>query len=443
MKKWLSLGIVLSMCIMLLSGCKEEEPTEILYYNYDSTEVADALNYSLEETSRTPDEAIQALLTPEGAEENQEESSEESSEVVEVQQETSVVEESSEVMEESSEENSVEESSVVEKEDSEEEQVEEVIEADEPEDEGEFFNPLTGEVVEEDMSLLRPYVFMCNNNWDSFPQLGISEAEWIIEFPEESHTTRMMAFFLHPENVEAIGPIRSCTPYNLETALGYDAILVHYGATDSARTMINDYTPANLDEYNHPELFNRDMDRYNAGKENVLFVNGEDAVDAVDEEAYYRSRHTEEYDSTYGLSFSRNAVKQCDTTAQSIEVTYDGGKTTNFEYDSLNKTYTMYEFENEYMDGTDTSVSFANVLTLFANTEAENYSIRLSIDLSGGDGYFFTKGRCVAIKWYKDGVKDCFHFTLEDGTPLTLSVGKTFINVLETGDTFHGTVEFQ
>ena len=50
-----------------------------------------------------------------------------------------------------------------------------------------------------------------------------------------------------------------------------------------------------------------------------------------------------------------------------------------------------------------------------------------------GDGYFCCGGACAPIRWQRNGLSDSFHYTLENGAPLALGVGRTFVAVQQTG----------
>ena len=49
-----------------------------------------------------------------------------------------------------------------------------------------------------------------------------------------------------------------------------------------------------------------------------------------------------------------------------------------------------------------------------------------------GDGYLIRDGEYIPIQWHKPTAKDYFTFTTEDGSPVTLGVGKTFVSILPT-----------
>ena len=307
-----------------------------------------------------------------------------------------------------------------------------------------FRNPLTGEIVEENIYAKRPYVVMVNNISVAQPQEGISKADMIMELMEEGGITRMMVFFTDPSGVEKIGSIRSARKYNVSVALGFDAILVHAGGSDEALNYIDAMGVNDLCSVRgrySGSTFYRDPSRQSHGIEHSLFGVGDLFIQSAADRGY-RSEHSEGYDGTYGFTFSETAADQCTGDANHVYVTYSGGKTMNFTYDAEKGTYIGEQYGSVYADDYTVPVEFTNVIVLNADTHLQSDGLHLTIDLLGsGNGYFCCGGRYVPIQWNRYDEYDCFHFTLMDDTPLSLGVGKTFVAVQQIGG-YNGTTEF-
>ena len=87
--------------------------------------------------------------------------------------------------------------------------------------------------------------------------------------------------------------------------------------------------------------------------------------------------------------------------------------------------------EKVYDANTKEDVPFRNALLLYSKTTSDGY--RMFADLTGeGTGYFACGGQIVPIKWFRESEKDPFTYTLEDGTPITLAIGKTYIGIIPT-----------
>ena len=307
-----------------------------------------------------------------------------------------------------------------------------------------MINPFTGETVEESIIGQRPFFVMVNNIILAQPQVGISKADMIWELMEEGGITRMMAFFTDLEHVETVGSIRSARYYNVNITQAYDAIIVHAGGSDEALAYIewDHINNVNALVNEGTEAFYRDGNRQSYGVEHSLFGRGAQIVELA-EGMGYPQEHDEYFDGTYGLSFSENAADQCTGDASKINITYAGGKTTNFTYDAEKGMYSAEQFGNTYADNGEEVVYFTNVLILNAETRLEEDGLHLEIDLEegGSDGFFCCGGKYLPIKWVRDGYEDVFHFYTMDDEPLELGVGKTFVAVQQTGS-YQGTTEF-
>ena len=308
-----------------------------------------------------------------------------------------------------------------------------------------YTNPFTGLPCDKDLSSLRPYIFMCDNVYSANPHAGSSQSDMVMEMMEEGGITRMMLFFADPSNINKVGPIRSARAYNIYTALGYDAFLTHCGSSDEGDALIASYGLQDLDQITgafSTDSFYRDEARIASSSSVHSLMAVPSNLVNVAQSFGYRMTHNDGYDTTYGLTFSDNAADQCPGTAHDIRITYNGGKTTNFTYNDAEGTYAMYQHDGmEYVDEDGTKVPFSNVIMIYANTYLQSDGQHITIELTSGEGYYFTKGKAAHINWYKNGEYDVFHYTLDDGTPLSLNTGRTFVSVNQCGS-YQGSCDF-
>jgi hypothetical protein len=299
-----------------------------------------------------------------------------------------------------------------------------------------FRKLLTGEVIPEKPENLRPYAVMINNISLAQPQVGISKADIIYEVLAEGEITRMLAVFSEVDGVGVIGSMRSARPYYIEIARSYDAIFVHAGGSDDAYYDISIKGVNNIDGVRGAyggEIFYRDPNRMQHGIEHSLFTTSELLLQYTPILGY-ASEHSEP-DYSYGLSFSDEPTLDGGVSAAEITVSFGGLKTTSFSYDDAKEIYTASQYGSGYIDGaTEKPVEFRNVLTLYAETSIIDSYGRRVVKLTGsGEGHFFCKGQKVDITWHREGDGKQFSYTLADGAPLTLGVGKSYIAIVPTG----------
>lgn len=304
-----------------------------------------------------------------------------------------------------------------------------------------IINPLTGETVETDESDFRPYCVMINNHPDARPCIGLSSASIIYEALAEGGITRMMAVFTDVEDL-TIGSIRSARPYYISLAQAYDAIYVHAGGSDKAYSDLSALEIDHIDgvrggRSGEPDIYYRDKTRLNEGRnlEHTLFATGSKI--ASFSQNNFELKHADGYDTTYGLVFSPDAAAQCNNPCTDFKVYYSSGFSTEFKYNSEKSCYNAYIDGKEYYDGgNDSSIDLKNVIILNIPTKTiDNYG-RQEMEVTGsGSGYFCCGGNYVEINWTRDGRADNFHYTLKDGTPLSLGIGKTYICIAPLDNT--------
>ena len=317
-----------------------------------------------------------------------------------------------EVKEEKKEESKVEESSIVE-----EKEV--------------FRHPLTGEVLEEPWKGVAA-ASTINNAPDALPQYGISQADVFYEIEVEGGITRMLAIFTDLEDVGSIGPVRSARTIFNNIATSYGAPLFHCGGSSYADNRQYDDSGAQIENFKHVnemdngQYFFRDLDRYNYqgyAWEHTLFTTGEDMAAALQDKGFDNGEEL-----NFGLNFAEKPDFAGDE-ANEVIVTFRGGKTYTLTYNADTGLYEGAEYGSEHIDAaTGEVMQYRNVFVIYATQRVNYHSF---YDLMGsGSGHFACDGKIIPIKWSRETVYDHFVYTMEDGTPLTLGVGNSYIGIV-------------
>ena len=296
-------------------------------------------------------------------------------------------------------------------------------------------NPLTGLPIDADYENRRPAAVMLNNMKKAMPMFGQSQADIIYEAPAEGGITRMVGVYQNPSQVPQIGAVRSTRAYYLDIAQGHDAILLHAGYSDEAKDLIRQrgMTTLNMLSGNlEGTLYWRDQERIRTrGLEHSAFTSGE-RIETAYQNLGDKATHVPGYRDS--LLFADDGTPRNGLPASAITVPYSSYKTGVFEYDSVAGTYAVSQYNEPYIDGWDnTQVKVVNVLVLFASVRDQGDEWgHLTITLTGvGNGLFACGGRYVPIKWSKASPTDPFVYTLEDGSPLVLGRGNSYINIVQ------------
>lgn len=298
-------------------------------------------------------------------------------------------------------------------------------------------NPLTGEPLEnESLANARPVAVMLNNIHYAMPQHGTSDADMIFEYNVEGSITRMIGFYLDPSKVGTIGSVRSARACFVETVLGMDAIYVHAGGSAEAKRMLRDLKMDHISE-GADGVFWRDAERRKTMDiEHTLMTSGERLVKYLDNSSF-RREHKEDY--SYPITYVEDATPSEGENAAHVKVSFSNYKQGYFDYDTESGLYRICQrfstrgTVDPYVDGnTGEQVGVTNVIVLRTSVVNSGDSKgHMNIALQGGNaGMFFCGGKAEPITWRKATMNDPFTFYHEDGTPLALQVGHTYVCVI-------------
>ncbi len=306
----------------------------------------------------------------------------------------------------------------------------------------EYRHPLTGEVLEK-VWAGRPVAVVIPNNKDVYPHHGTGNADILYEIEAEGGVTRCLAIFSDLTGIEKLGPVRSARTYFNNVAFSYNAPIAHCGGSPGG--ISGRYDSSNgekipgwphIDEMQNGQYFFRDTDRYNYQGylwEYTLFTTGEKLQKAMEAREY-----TAEV-LNYGWTFGDIASTVDGENAEQVIMKFRGDKKTIFNY--ADGAYEMIQHGDVYTDGnTNEKVTFRNVLFLQAEQWYDGDGYRTYYDLIGsGTGYYACDGKIIPIKWERAKLEDSFKYTLEDGTPVTLGVGTSYVAIAGQ----KGTIEYQ
>ena len=300
-----------------------------------------------------------------------------------------------------------------------------------------YRHPLTGEVLDNPW-FGRATAVVINNLKAALPQHGISGADIFYEIETEGGITRMLAIYSDLTGVDRIGPVRSTRTFMNNTAMAYDAPLIHCGGSvpgikggyDDSGNVIDNWNHINQ-QYNGG-YFYRDKERYSAGYnyEHTLFTTGEMLMEGLADKGYDVASETLR---DYGLQFTEEPVINGET-ANKVTITFRGGKTTTMDYNAEKGVYEVSQYGKAYVDGNnDVRMAFRNVVVLYSPQWFidDGAYYRSYYKLVGeGVGHMAVDGEIVPIKWTRPSLKEPFTYTLEDGTPLEFGTGKSYFAVV-------------
>jgi hypothetical protein len=292
--------------------------------------------------------------------------------------------------------------------------------------------PLTGRLVTPEAAARHPIAVMVDDHSDARPQSGFTAASVVWQAPAEGGIPRYMLVF--QENTPGdVGPVRSARSYYIDWAAELRALYVHSGGSPQAlatlRAKGNGQLVYNADEFRWGGSFRRvtfnnaPHNLYSTGKQLRALAATRGAADKPIESPWV---------------FGRAAAIGNRPLGGRIQVAYRTS-TIRYDYDRRSNTYLRsVTGEKAQTDrSTRKRVAPTNVVVMivrFAPLNDGSNKKRLEAETVGsGPAWVSTNGVTVKGTWKKSSTTGATRFFDAAGRPLTLTVGQTFIQVMETG----------
>ncbi len=296
-------------------------------------------------------------------------------------------------------------------------------------------DPLDGVLVAPAVAKRHVIAVMIDDQQDARPQSGLSAASQVWQAPAEGGIPRYVALFSEGDP-PAVGPIRSSRLYFIAWAAEWNAVYMHVGGSPQALALLQTSQGAGKAVWNADQirLGNTYMWRiktrfaphnvYSDAKSMRLLVKAVQAPVSVDYKAHWQ--------------FAPDAPPEQRPTSGSIRVPYAANLIT-YAYDPSTNTYLRsVTAEGKQVDaGTNQRIAPKNVVVIFMSFAPLNDGSkhgRLEAQFTGtGKAWVFTNGTLVKGTWKKTSLTAPTLLLGPDGKPVTLTVGQTFVQVIQIG----------
>ena len=296
-------------------------------------------------------------------------------------------------------------------------------------------NPLTGLQMADDYELQRPVAIMINNIEEATPPKGLSRFDAAFEVLAEGTINRIIAVFYDYGKLGEVGSVRSARDYYFKLVRPLEPIICHYGGSPAAFIYIKNNRLDNLNGIDGSVdrlLYWRDPDRMKHGYEHSVFTSGEKLTATVAELG--RSTELSKPERRY-FTFRETVSPAGPLEAGRITVPFSNYITAKFEYDATAEHYLRSQFGKPHIDANDGSqIAVDNLFVLFAphKNVPGDADGRIEVGVVGsGSGFYFSRGKGVAINWSKAGDTEFFTLTKEDGEPLAVNAGNMWFCIVK------------
>ena len=295
---------------------------------------------------------------------------------------------------------------------------------------------LTGLPIYEGYVNRRPVAVVINNHFSALPQSGMVAADVVYEVLSEGDITRLIAFF-QSEIPEKIGPIRSTRCYFADFAMNHDAVFVHHGWTQTGILRLLDYGVDRMDgmdlegrvfwrDRSFPGWMNTDRRR---ALEHSSFSGWERILGYMES----REMRADLNEGDFGFQFGDIAVAP-KKRAERVTVPFSTAYARHFVFIPEAGHYIVENRNGPHLEAeTGEPLTVKNVLIQITGMRVvePRMGYREVDTLGTGRGYLATGGRVFTLRWEKEAHNEPMRWYFECGTPLVLTPGRTWINVLQ------------
>lgn len=290
-----------------------------------------------------------------------------------------------------------------------------------------YTSPLTGLEITREQSLVRPISFVLDG---SSPLYSLSLCDVMVELPVENGGTRILAITSDMTNAWKIGSLAQTRGYISNIGKFFDAIIASGGNDDSIEYISCDTAKEEL-------LLSVENTYCYSEYSYYLYTNVNLINSAIN--AYQISQNKTEGKSSpfnfvdYGADDIRGEIS-----SGSVSVAYSSSVVCRFDYSEENGYYTISRngnLNNDLLN--NSSLNFKNCLILFADSvtyEGVSGAQTVMNTIGNGDGYYFTNGSAIRIKWQSDAEGNLM-LADEGGSPLTINRGKSYIGFVKSSRT--------
>jgi hypothetical protein len=299
-------------------------------------------------------------------------------------------------------------------------EIEETVSEEELNHQVTYYSPFTGRLLTEKITE-KAVMVSIENAPQARPQSGLEDASLVYEFLVEGGITRFLA--LYRDHIpDKIGPVRSLRPYLIETALEYDALLLHAGASPAGFEMLERVDIDHLDQIYKGNYYWRSSQR--EAPHNLY-------TGYFKIESYYSRLTGREYEPRFSFQ-EISFVEPEDIKANLIYIYYWGDYLVLYQYDPENNMYKRFlsDLDHSHTGENNQQLTVRNIIIQRVDTEVIDSVGRLNMELDGtGQAFVFRDGIVIEGYWEKKD-NNWTIFYDQEGNGIKLNPGKTWIQII-------------
>ncbi|WP_028309217.1 DUF3048 domain-containing protein [Desulfitibacter alkalitolerans] len=279
-----------------------------------------------------------------------------------------------------------------------------------------IYNPLTGLYVENIQNLT---AVMIDNLAPARPQSGLIHADIVYEIEAEGLLTRLMALF-YGNPPEFAGPVRSARPYYMQLAKEWDAYYVHVGGCNESFAKIGEWKIRDIDDVKGHRGFFLDKNRK---RPHSTYINFAEALNGKPENGNFKN-----------WVFVDTPEKEPAYTE--ISFRYNSSNRVTYKWDMNKKAYMRFLNDKLYDDRESGEQVYTNniIIQYAGHRNLQTELQHIWVDVVGkGEAEYFLGGQYYQGTWEKKSMTEPTIYYDQQGQPISLVRGKTWIQILRPG----------
>lgn len=285
---------------------------------------------------------------------------------------------------------------------------------------GVAFAPLRGTTADA-AALAHPSLAVkIDNHVDARPQIALNRADLVFEELVEGGITRYAAVW-HSDVPDELGPVRSIRPMDPDIIVPFGGLVAYSGGQEQFVAMMQDTPVVNLVfDYDDTGLFRRADER--PGPHDVILS----AAEAV-------RRHAElpapAVQFAYGTPDPLATAPGVQPTAR-IDAVFSDARYPSWEWEAATSTWLRSQEGAPDFEASGDRVRATNVITMRVAIDWSLGEVPRTVLVGEGEVWVSSAGRTAHGTWAKPTREAPISLTADDGGPLRLAPGTTWIELV-------------
>jgi len=283
------------------------------------------------------------------------------------------------------------------------------------------FAPLTGRSTDA-AALAHPSLAVkIDNHEEARPQLALNRTDIVFEELVEGGLTRYVAVW-HSDIPEEVGPVRSIRPMDPDIATPFGGIIAYSGGQEQFVEMMMATPLVNLVfDFDDTGLFERADER--PGPHDVILASGE----AVTRSSALAPPPVQ---FAYGSANPLAAPGLAAVPTSGIDVVFSDARFPSWAWDAATSVWLRSQEGRPDLEASGERVRATNVVTLRVAIDWSYGEVPRTVMVSSGEAWVSVAGRTAHGTWAKDAAGSPIRLTADDGSPLRLAPGNTWVELV-------------